>query len=482
MIKFGEWLPDQPLSKAGASVAKNVTPSVDSYRPMPSFGVYSDAMDNRCRGGAFFKDKNGVSYGYAGDAGKIYEIGQTLVDVSKVGGYSTTEEESWEFVQWGNQVVATNKDDDVQVSTFGDANFVDLGGSPPKAKHIAVVKNFLVLANIRDPVDGDVLNRVRWSAFEDINTWTVGTNQADFQNLLGSGGAITKIVGGEYGVIFQETGIWRMDYVGTPLIFNFNIVEPERGTSYPGSVVQYGRSIYYLGVDGFYELVDGSSSRPIGHEKVNRFFFEDFDSNYKHRMYGAVDPGRNIVIWVYPGSQNQSGKPNKAIIYNWVTGRWSYAEIDLECIFNAYTIALTLDQLDSFGTLDTIPYSFDSSVWKGGDILMACVNHSHEFGYLNGPSLIAEIETPEIGDNEMRYIRSVRPYIEGDTNTVVNISIGYRNTDRGNVTWGSDMSLNSIGEANARVKSRFNRFRVTISNGFEQAIGIDIRSRPAGRR
>ena len=60
MIRFGEWLPDQPdLDNSGVTVATNVVPAANGYRSFPSFVSFSNAADNRVRGLTAVKDTGG---------------------------------------------------------------------------------------------------------------------------------------------------------------------------------------------------------------------------------------------------------------------------------------------------------------------------------------------------------------------------------------------------------------------------------------
>lgn len=476
MIPFGEWLPDQgTLNNPGATVADNVFSAAESYLPLSSLGAFSDAAADRVRGGIFIKNNTETVYGYVGTDDELYQVGATLTDVSRSSGgaYTTTEETNWEFTQFGNQVVAVNFNDDTQIITAGGANFAALAGSPPRAKHVATVGNFVVLGNTSDTTDGHRTNRIWWSGSEDITNWTPATNQSDNQDLLGSGGAVNKIIGGDYGVVFRDRSIHRMDYVGTPIIFEINEVEPERGTSLPGSVVQKGRSIFYISQDGFYELIDGAYSNPIGAEKVNRFFLEDLDTNYKHRVSSAIDPVNNLAVWSYPGEGNSNGTPNKLIIYNWITKRFTSASITAQYIFNGFTTGFTLENLDSFGTLETLPFSLDSAVWNGGNLLLAGANISNQVGYFNGAALDAVIETSEFGGERTSKLRSVRSYIEGDGNTSITIQIGHRSTLRANPVWTTAQALNADGVADILRTSRYMRARANITGGFTHAKGLD---------
>lgn len=480
MIPFGEWLPDQPENMERATEALNVYSAANGYLPHCSFSVISSALDSRARGAQSFKDSSEDVYTYAGTTASLYDVSDSPTDVTRSGDpYATANEDIWEMTKWGDQCIATNYFDEPQEITLGGSNFADLGGSPPRAKYIATVGNFVVLGYINDSVDGVVPNRVHWSAFEDATGWTPGTSQSDIQDLLGNGGAVRKVIGGDYGIVFQDRAIQRMDYVGTPLVFQFNEVEPEKGAWMSGGVVQFGRSVYYISRDGFYELVDGSTSYPIGHEKVNRYFLADFDASYPHRVTAAIDMQNSSIVWSYPGVGNSGGTPNKQIIYNWVTKKFTRAELEIDLLFRGLSIGYTLDQLDPFGTLDTLPASLDSMSWKGGAETLYGFDTSFRYGSFSGPALDAVVETEEHGGNDRTYISAVRPHVEGGTPTV---QIATRDNLTDNVTLSAEASLAATGRANVRSNSRYARVRVNISGGFDHAVGVEVTGRKAGRQ
>ena len=145
--------------------------------------------------------------------------------------------------------------------------------------------------------------RVQWSPQGDpAGTWgSDPATGADYQDLDPTNGFIRQIVGGEYGVIFQERAITRMTFVGSPLWFQFDEVESGRGTQAPGSVVKVGNAIFYLGFDGFY-LFDGTASRPIGVNRVNKSFLSDVDANYLHRVKAVAHPQEPLVYFFYPSA------------------------------------------------------------------------------------------------------------------------------------------------------------------------------------
>ena len=422
IVEFGEWLPDQPdLSNPGALTAQNVIPAINSYRPMPNLAAQTNALTGRCLGAIALRDESGNTYVYAGDSTKLYEnAADTFVDESKVGDYATATGDVWEFSQFGQNVIATNFTDPVQTIAIGGGGaglFADLitSTNKPKAKHVAAIGNFLVLGNTSDVTDGHVPNRVWWSGFGDQTDFDPdATTQSDYEDGP-EGGAVQKIVGGvEYGIIFHERSIVRMTYVGPPTIFDFKPMSRGKGTPIPNSVVSHGRMIFYVSEEGF-QLFDGSISNPIGANKVDRTFWDQFDVNNDDRMSAAIDPINKIVAWAFPGEGNLAGAPNKIFFYNWVDGKWSEVLLDTEIVVKSATQGYTLDGLDAISTnIDTgFTESFDSDVWKGGALRFAAFDTTHKLGYFTGTNLAAQVDTREVQlfSGRRGLVTSVRPLV-----------------------------------------------------------------------
>jgi hypothetical protein len=494
VIPFAEWTPDQPAFGNGATVANGVIPkSGGSYGPMSSLSAYSDALTARCQGAFAGRDSDGNVTNFSGDASKLYRMADsTQTNISRTAGYATTSEASWRFCQYGNRVVATNFADEIQSYVLGSsALFANLAAAAPKARHIAIINpGFLIAGNTYDAVDGNVPNRVWWSEYLDPTSWpTVGTAaaeaaQSDYNDIPTGGWvqAIAGAVGGAAGVVFMETSIYRMDYEGPPTVFRFTEIERGRGTPAPNSVINVGPFAAYLGEDGFY-MTDGAQSKAIGNGKIDKTFFADLDQSYFHRISGAADPINKLLFWAYPGSGHSSGNPNKVVIYNWETGRWSNADVDCELIFRALSTGYTLETLDSTGyTLDTLPFSLDSRVWTGGRIILAGFDTSHKLGYFNGSNLAATVETGEFPEAQnVMYVDGIRPVVDGGT---VTASIGYRGTPSASVSYTTATAAGDDGVCPQRIASRYVRSKVSVASGgsWSHAVGIEPRMTQDGER
>lgn len=494
LIPFGEYLPDLPVyQNPGATVALNVVPITSkSYGPFAAYKALTTAMANRCQGGFGGKDLNGVVYQFAGDATKLWLWNVTTWDdVSVAGDYIVANDAMWQFVQYGNRLIACAPSNNLQTFLLGtDTDFSALSATAPQASYLAIIRDFLMVGNTYDATDGAVPNQVWWSAIDAPTSWpTPGTAaatavQSDKQ-VLPEGGAIQGVVGavgGADGAVFLEEAIYRVTYLGSPLIFQFDKVEKQKGTRVPGSLVNMGTAAFYLGVDGFYAF-DGANSVPIGNEKIDKSFYRDFDQTYYYRVTSVVDVINKQVLWAYPGSGNIGGQPNKILVYNWSLNRWSLVEQDVEVFFRSYTKSYTLEQLDPFGNMDTLPYSLDSRIWSGGSMVLSVVSSDHTLGSFAGNNLAATLETGEFdaGNGQRVFVSGIRPVVDGGTATA---AVGTRDATGETVTYGTATAAEADGVCPQRVSARYARARVQIAadGSWTHALGIEPIVQPDGDR
>lgn len=481
LIPFAEFRPDMPALGQWAREALNVVPAEESYRPLNALSGVSNALTARAQGAAWFRGTGGAVKMFAGDATKLYLLSSaTWSDVSQAATtYAPGTDGTWRFAQFGSLAIAVNGVDDPQKFDLAAGTaWADLGGSPPVGTFITTVGDFVVMGKI-----GSTPQRVQWSGFNNAESWAASAaTQADSQDLP-TGGNVTGLVGGEYGVVFSETTVRRMSYEGPPTVFRFDVIANDIGCSVPNSVAGFIDRAFFLHKSGFYMVVAGQQIVPIGRGKVDRTFWGEFDEVNLHRCSAAIDPVRGLYVFAYPAS-GSSGTPNRLLIYNWSTQRWTRAVMDCEIVFNGVSQqSYTLEQLDTFGTLETLPYSLDSSFWSGAvSLLLFGFDTAHKSGSFSGTTLAATVETGEFnsGKGNRSIIRACRPLIDGGSPMV---AIGARETQQTAVAYGASTGITPAGLAPLYSSGRYFRVRATMAAGevWNNAQGIDdLDIRPGG--
>lgn len=516
LLPFGEWLPDGPaFGNPGTVTATNVVPrTANSYGPMPSPVPYTPALPATVCGSYGYRDAAGVVYNFAATQQRIYlqQTGATtFTDISGPGAPYDTENPPdgfWSMTSFGKRIIATNYVDPIQTYLAGtDTAFSDLSPNAPKARYAAVIKDFLMLGNTVDTLDGAVQYRLSWPAIGDPTNWPVwGSDvaielQSDYQDLVQTDlGEVTGLVGGHLsaadGAAFCERGIYRIQYAGSPDIFSFQVAEGAAGTDSPLSLVTrrlFDSSgvahavVYYLGQDGFYAF-DGSSSAGIGGQKVDRFFFNDLDVTYLRNVQGTWEPTRKLILWFYHGVAN-SGLFNRAIIFNYELSRWALTDLSATPIewveATTYSTAgYNLDEMDVLGPLDNLPFSLDSRAWTQGNPMLGWFDGNHAQNFTTGPSLPVTIETTEaqLFPGRRARIKGARPI--HDAQVPASVAVGTREMVRQAVVYQGAVPENILGNCPQRCTGRYVRFRLTLPQAanFQFLQGVDIDAGPEGIR
>lgn len=478
VFPFGELAPDQAdLSNPGLIDVRNVFPGPSGYLPVKSFVAATTALTARPRGAITARDQSGTVYQYAGDETKLYQnVDGTWTDKSIGGGYATGTNEIWEFAAWKNKILATNYTNNPQSITFGGANFANLT-TALRARHIAVVRDFVVLANTFDATDNDVPSRVRWSAFNDETNWTVSASTlADYQDLKIS--KIERVFGGEYGVIMQPERTWRMTFAGAPTVFQFDEVLPGIGVIAPGAAAQDGDIVYFLSHKGFYALEHGAKPTPIGAGKIDDFVREDLDLSNLHRISAVADPASKRFLIAYPGASNVGGRPNRILVYDRAYDRWSIIDEEVELIWRAAGSSVTLDSSATAGDPDDLDdpaadISFDDPRWVGGTPVLSAFDEAFKSGFFNGVTKTATLTTRDFafGDGSRAQLNGFRALVQGGT---VAARVGTRNSLSDSISFGSSLSARSEQRFTTRANARYHRFEFTLSGAWKHAIGLEI--------
>jgi hypothetical protein len=482
-IIFGPWLPDlPPASHQGMVEAWNVIGRAEGYVPLAELNLLSTALPGACRGAVGLFDKSGNAHLFAATASKLYKLNGTSWDevTRSSGDYATGAEERWVFAHYGNRVLASNFSDEIQSFMLGsDTEFSDLDVSAPRARSLAIINNFVVAGlTAQDEAE------VRWSALDDPEDWVVDvTTQSDAQVIENEGGAVQAIIGEQNGgIILQERALVRMEYVGPPQIFTFTEIMRGRGAMCSGGVASVGGRVFFLSEDGFYTLGQ-EGVVPIGHGRVNRWFFQQVDQQYLHRITAVADPIAGVVVWSFPDVNAASGLPNHLLIYHYLDDRWSHAEQEAELVFQGLTPGRSLEDLDNVAaTLEALPFGLDSRLWKGGALTLAAFSGDHRLGFFSGEPRAARLATAEVMLNPegRAMVTAVYPITDAEN---VEIRVGGR-ARLANAQAFSPWVASEAGDQahHVVVDARWHQAEIALQGAWTQAQGLQLDVQLRGRR
>ena len=463
-ITFTEWTPDQPSIVENLSEAKNVVAAAVGYIPFPTAVDYSLSASedlNNVFAGLFSTTTNI----FAGGNTKLFRLDGSdlsMDDVSKAGGYSNVIK--WNFVQFGDSVLAANNLNKLQAFTLGSSTqFADASADAPVAEYVTVVRDFVVAANLDSGLNA---NKVQWSNINDYTNWTSGgASQSDFQ-LIPDGGNIHGITGGEFGLILLERAVVRMSYIGSPFFFQFDTIAKGVGCVEGNSVTQQANITYFLGADGFYAC-DGDKVIPIGNEKVDRWFLANANPSKLSSISTTVDPFRKIVVWNF---LDNFGKRN-LLIYNYQVAKWTYASTTVDYVANSATAGETLEGMDLYGNIDTIETTFDSPLFSGGKYLFSGVR-GDKIVTFSGSNAAAQIDTGLIGSPYPTVLTLARPLVDGGS---ADVAVASQVTLQQVVDFGAYTSADSENRVSLRSAGKYHKLSIKPTGAnWSNIIGVDI--------
>jgi hypothetical protein len=335
---------------------------------------------------------------------------------------------------------------------------------------VTVVRDFVVAAN-----DGSDSNKVYWSDINDETDWTPSAASQSDSQILPDGGDITGLAGGEYGLIFLERAIYRMSYTGSPLFFQFDAISRSLGCISNGSIAQYGGLTYFLADDGFYAC-DGQTTKAIGVEKVNRWFFDNaIPSEIFTGMSATVDPIRKLVIWKF---NNTFGGKN-LLMYSIDLAKWSYTDTTATSVAYVLTPSATLEQVDNYNaSIDALDIPLDSRVFAGGQLLFAGVSGTKIIAFSGQPKT-ANISTGDI-DIGRSTVTLVKPIVDKGS---ASVAISSRDLLSDQVEFGSDVPADAENRISLRSNGEYHRLRLTPTGAnWETAFGLEVEVVKQGNR
>ena len=161
---------------------------------------------------------------------------------------------------------------------------------------------------------------IRWSGQEDPYTWTPSiTNQAGSIQLSHGSEIITAIQTRQEIVVFTDTALYSMQYVGPPFVWSSQLLGDNISVAGPNAVALASGVIYWMGVDKFY-MYDGRVQTL--NCDLRRYIFQDFNSLQNQQVYASTNEGFNEIWWFYCSAD--STVIDRYVVYNYFERVWYY--------------------------------------------------------------------------------------------------------------------------------------------------------------
>ena len=166
---------------------------------------------------------------------------------------------------------------------------------------------------------------IRWCDVENYNDW-IGTvtNQAGSYRLPRGSRIVGGIQGPQQGLIWTDTALWSMQYIGQPYIYSFNEVGTGCGLIGQKAAGTLGGAVYWMGPSQFY-MLSGSGVETI-YCPIWDVIFQDIDLTNVSKIRFAANSLFNEVSWYYP-TTSSNGEVAKYVKYNKGLDQWDFGTL-----------------------------------------------------------------------------------------------------------------------------------------------------------
>ncbi|HUV84255.1 MAG TPA: hypothetical protein VMV86_01015, partial [Methanosarcinales archaeon] len=223
---------------------------------------------------------------------------------------------SWVFDRFGDNVVMTPGQQTGVYSWDSDTDAAPaLLTNAPTAVNYVFVSNEIVVTLGASGVG----NRVQWSDQGDSTVWTgAATNQAGQDDIEGASDFISHVRVKGINLLFTESQVYTMRYIGRPLIWEIKLLDEKSGIIAQNARVQHNGIAYWKGSDNFYYYRSGNveiiPSNTTTETTLKKFVYDDLNIAQVSKSFCWYNRGFNEIWWHRPGTG--SSEPNAITRFN----------------------------------------------------------------------------------------------------------------------------------------------------------------------
>jgi hypothetical protein len=163
---------------------------------------------------------------------------------------------------------------------------------------------------------------IRWCDVNNYDEWTASiTNQAGSYRIPKGSRIVQCIQAAQQALLWTDLGVWAMQYVGLPYVYQFNELGTGCGLIGRKAATSMNGVVYWMGQSQFYRLA-GSGVEPIKCP-IWDVVFQDLDTNNLDRIRVAANSRFGEITWYFPTIGN-GGENYGYVKYSVVLDQWDY--------------------------------------------------------------------------------------------------------------------------------------------------------------
>ncbi len=285
----------------------------------------------------------------------------TIPGTVTVTNWGPQSQDDWTLDNYGSDLIANP----LNAPLFNDGIFildpssgnttVSIIPTAPAANHgilVAMPQRQIVawgstFTGIHDPL------LIRWSDINDPFTWLANvTNQAGSFRISKGSKIVAMLQSPQQTLIWTDLGVWAMQYVSQPYVYQFNEVGNGCGLIGRKAMGVMDTVTYWMGQSQFYRLA-GSGVEPI-QCPVWDVIFQDLDPDNAGNIRCAPNSRFGEIAWYYP-TIDSAGVPTNYVKYNIQLNQWDFGTLERTAWINQSVYGPPI------GANDTLLYQHETS-------------------------------------------------------------------------------------------------------------------------
>jgi len=166
---------------------------------------------------------------------------------------------------------------------------------------------------------------LRWCDVDNYNVWAAQvTNQAGSFRIPKGSKVVQCIQGPQQTLVWTDIGVWAMQYVGQPYVYQINELGTGCGLIGRRAAASMGGTVYWMGQSQFFKL-SGNGVEPI-RCPIWDVIFQDLDTDNLDKIRVAPNSRFGEISWYYPTSSND-GEISHYVKYNTLLDQWDFGTL-----------------------------------------------------------------------------------------------------------------------------------------------------------
>jgi len=316
-----------------------------------------------------------------------------------------------------------------------------------------------------------------WSDQENVTDWEpIATNTAGSLRLSSGSEIIGGLSSREEILIWTDTSMYSMSYIGPPFTFGVNLINQGVGLIGPKAAVNTPDGVYWMDRKGFYKYSGSVQLVPCS---VHYYVFSDFNQGQYFQTFGFVNKQFNEVGWFYCSSGETT--IDRYVVYNYAENTWTIGQLSR----SAWMDEGIFESPIATYTTSNVGYLYDQETGNDAD------GSPMDNVYIQS----SDFDMHPDGD-DYTFIRKVIPDVKftgnGGSDQTINFVLKSRNFPGDSLTTDTTQTVTSTTQRlDTRIRARQLAFRIESDddNSSEIRLGVGWRLgdtrmdvKPDGRR